>query len=137
MCSLCSVGFNALLFEDILCFHSIAVIHKIIFKHWVIIFIRWPLSILSLFTSFSILLYLFSCCSGRILTGYSGDNDQTSQLPHPHMYGPIHTHMSKTKTEPNPKDKFVPAGARRHAAAKVERCQLKTYTLNTHTHTQS
>lgn len=37
---------------------------------------------LSLFTSLSNLLYLFFFCfSGHMLTGCSGDNDQTSQVP--------------------------------------------------------
>ncbi len=107
------------------------------FQQGVIIFT--PLSILSsalsLFTSFSTLLYLFSCCPGHMLTSCSGDNDQTPQLPHPHMHVPTHTHThQRLKPNQTPKTNLFLCVPGDMLLPRLWGASWK-HTLLTHTHT--
>ncbi|PWA28730.1 hypothetical protein CCH79_00014803, partial [Gambusia affinis] len=63
----------------------------------------------------------FEIIFDHMLSGCTGDNEQTPQLHYPHMHMPTCSHIGdENQTKPKPKDKFVPASARRHISANVE-----------------
>lgn len=107
-------------------------------KMWIVLFnlIDWVFATLQ-FNYFYLLITSLSFFWDLFLlwphSHYCSDNEQTSWgtfLTH------AHTRTLQTKSPPKPKDKFVPANARRHIPARAESCQLKTYALNTCKHIQ-